>query len=129
MQNKKYLISVIVPVFNSENYIHNTFDSIKNQSIGFENIELIIVDDYSTDSTQELINKYCEEYENIKTYESGKKTVVSRPDESLKDKVVDGEEYSSKLEVIINKTIKSIKCKTIRFCFTYSYAWRSYRWL
>ena len=57
-----------------EKYIEETIKSIINQSIGFENIELIIVDDYSTDNTQELINHYCEKYENIKTFESGKKT-------------------------------------------------------
>ena len=51
----------------------STIASIMNQNIGFENIELIIVDDYSTDNTQELINSYCEKYENIKTFESGKK--------------------------------------------------------
>lgn len=69
-----YLVTVIIPSYNSVEFLDETIDSIKAQSIGFENIELIIVDDYSTDSTQELIDKYCSEYENIKTYESGKKT-------------------------------------------------------
>ena len=62
MQDKKFLISIIVPVFNSENYIHNTFNSIKNQSIGFENIELIFVDDYSTDNSRKIIKDYSNKY-------------------------------------------------------------------
>ena len=68
MQDKNYLISIIVPVFNSENYIHNTFDSIKNQSIGFENIELIFVDDYSTDNSIQIINDYSNTYSNVKCF-------------------------------------------------------------
>lgn len=67
MQNKKFLISIIVPVFNSENYIHNTFDSIKNQSIGFENIELIFVDDFSTDNSRQIIKDYSNTYSNVKS--------------------------------------------------------------
>lgn len=69
-----YKVTVIIPSYNSVEFLDSTIDSIKAQTIGFENIELIIIDDYSTDSTQDLINKYCEEYSNIKTYESGKKT-------------------------------------------------------
>ena len=69
-----YKVTVIIPSYNSVEFLDSTIDSIKAQTIGFENIELIIIDDYSTDSTQELINKYCDEYENIKTFESGKKT-------------------------------------------------------
>ena len=69
-----YKVTVIIPSYNSVEFLDSTIDSIKAQTIGFENIEVIIVDDYSTDSTQELINKYCDEYENIKTYDSGKKT-------------------------------------------------------
>ena len=69
-----YKVTVIIPSYNSVDFLDSTISSIKSQTIGFENIELIIVDDYSTDSTQELIDKYCDEYENIKTYESGKKT-------------------------------------------------------
>ncbi|MEE0024316.1 glycosyltransferase family 2 protein [Methanobrevibacter sp.] len=67
MQDKKFLISIIVPVFNSENYIHNTFNSIKNQSIGFENIELIFVDDYSTDNSRKIIKSYSDNYSNVKS--------------------------------------------------------------
>ena len=69
-----YKVTVIIPTYNSVEFLDSTIASIMNQSIGFENIELIIVDDYSTDNTQELINHYCEKYENIKTFESGKKT-------------------------------------------------------
>ena len=67
MQDKKFLISIIVPVFNSENYIHNTFNSIKNQSIGFKNIELIFVDDYSTDNSRQIIKSYSNNYSNVKS--------------------------------------------------------------
>ena len=69
-----YKVTVIIPSYNSVEFLDETIASIRNQSIGFENIELIIIDDYSTDNTQELINQYCEKYNNIKTYESGKKT-------------------------------------------------------
>ncbi len=69
-----YKVTVIIPTYNSVEFLDSTISSIKSQSIGFENIELIIIDDYSTDATQELINKYCEEYDNIKTFESCEKT-------------------------------------------------------
>ena len=69
-----YKVTVIIPTYNSVDFLDETIASIKNQTIGFENIELIIIDDYSTDNTQKLIDKYCKEYDNIKTYESGEKT-------------------------------------------------------
>ena len=40
-------------------------DSIINQSLGFENIELIIVDDCSTDNSRNIISDYANEYDNI----------------------------------------------------------------
>ncbi|ALT69746.1 glycosyltransferase family 2 protein [Methanobrevibacter millerae] len=66
MYGEKYLISIIIPVYNSENYIHDSFNSIKEQSIGFENIELIFVDDYSTDNSRQIIKQYSLEYDNVK---------------------------------------------------------------
>ena len=40
-----------MPTYNGKKLLKNSINSIINQSIGFENIELIIVDDGSTDNT------------------------------------------------------------------------------
>lgn len=56
-------ISVIIPVYNSEKYIEKCLDSILNQTI--ENIEIIVVNDKSTDNSKAIIMKYCDEYKNI----------------------------------------------------------------
>lgn len=69
-----YIVTIIIPSFNSEKFLNETINSLINQTIGFENIEVIIVDDYSTDNTLKIIENYCNNYENIKYYESGKKT-------------------------------------------------------
>ncbi len=50
-------ISIIVPVFNAEKYILRCCDSILNQS--YQNIELILVNDGSTDKTLEICNEIC----------------------------------------------------------------------
>ncbi|MDL2246080.1 glycosyltransferase family 2 protein [Methanobrevibacter sp. OttesenSCG-928-K11] len=70
----KYKVSVIIPTYNSQDYLNTTVDSVINQSIGFENIELIIIDDFSTDNTQKIIDEYVSKYDNIKTYSLSKKT-------------------------------------------------------
>ena len=63
-----YKISVIIPTYNSEQFIETTIKSIQEQSIGFENIELILIDDFSTDNTPEIIKKYTKNYKNIISY-------------------------------------------------------------
>ena len=50
------LISVIVPTFNRKPLLQRAIDSVLNQS--FENFQLIIVDNYSSDDTDELISSY-----------------------------------------------------------------------
>ena len=47
-----YKLTVIIPTYNAENYILEAVNSIKEQSLGFENIELILVDDNSNDKTK-----------------------------------------------------------------------------
>ncbi|GAB4318084.1 MAG: hypothetical protein Kow0019_19490 [Methanobacteriaceae archaeon] len=61
-----YLISIIIPVYNGERYIENGLKSIINQSIGFKNLEVILVNDNSTDSTLKILEKYKKKNENIK---------------------------------------------------------------
>lgn len=60
-----YKISVIMPIYNAEKTLNNAVQSIIDQSIGFENIELILVDDASKDNSKKIIEEYCEQYENI----------------------------------------------------------------
>lgn len=52
--------------YNGEKYIEQQLDSIINQSIGFEKIQLIIRDDGSSDGTRELLKKYQKNFSNIK---------------------------------------------------------------
>ena len=42
-----YKISIIIPVFNVNDTLEMTFNSILNQTLGFENIEVIFIDDCS----------------------------------------------------------------------------------
>ena len=49
-------VSIIIPAYNHKEYIGETIQSVLNQT--FENFELIIVDDGSTDGTTEEIKKY-----------------------------------------------------------------------
>lgn len=62
-----YKISIIVPVFNVEDTLQNAFDSIFAQSIGFENLEVIFVDDNSTDNSANIIRNYSQKYNNVKS--------------------------------------------------------------
>ena len=51
------MISVIVPVYNVEEYLEECLDSIKNQT--FTDFEVILVNDGSTDNSQEICEKFC----------------------------------------------------------------------
>lgn len=65
-----YKISIICPTFNCEKFIERTIKSVQNQTLGFENIELIFVDDCSTDSTVDIIKGYTFKFKNIKLFEA-----------------------------------------------------------
>ena len=61
-----YKVSVIMPIYNAGKYLENTLNSVINQTIGFENIELILVDDKSTDNSRIIVEEYSSMYSNIK---------------------------------------------------------------
>lgn len=66
----EYKLSIIVPTFNLESIITKTYDSIRKQTLGFENIELIFVDDCSDDNTQNIISQYTKDNNNIKLFKT-----------------------------------------------------------
>ena len=61
---KKPKVSVIVPVYNVEKYLDQCLDSIVSQTL--DDIEIIIVNDGSTDESLKVINKYAERDSRIK---------------------------------------------------------------
>ena len=65
-KNKNYKISVIIPIFNNELFVHRTLISILNQSFDIENIEVLMINDSSTDNTKNVVNEYVDNYPNFK---------------------------------------------------------------
>jgi len=57
-------IGVIVPVFNTAKHLKKCIDSILNQS--YENIEIVLVDDGSTDGSELICDEYSEKYDRIR---------------------------------------------------------------
>lgn len=57
-----YKISIIIPCYNAEKYIEQCMESILRQSIGTEYLEIILVDDASTDNTVTILKKYEQTY-------------------------------------------------------------------
>lgn len=61
--SKIFKFSIVMAVYNTEKYLEEAIDSLINQSINFnENVQLIIVNDASTDNSEEKIYKYKKAY-------------------------------------------------------------------
>lgn len=57
-------VSVIVPVYNTESYLRRCLDSLVRQTL--KDIEIIVIDDASTDGSLGIIKEYVNQYHNIK---------------------------------------------------------------
>ena len=59
-------ISVVIPVYNVENYLHYAIDSLVNQT--HKNFEVLLINDGSTDNSGKLCDKYAQEYDWIRVF-------------------------------------------------------------
>jgi alpha-1,3-rhamnosyltransferase len=66
MINNRPLVSIVIPAYNHENYIEEAIDSIMNQT--YKNIELIVINDGSTDKTDNIIRNALKKYNNVFKY-------------------------------------------------------------
>lgn len=60
-----YKITLIVPVYNADKYLDDLMNSVIKQTIGFDNVQVIFVDDCSTDESIKIIDGYANEYSNV----------------------------------------------------------------
>lgn len=60
MENPEPLISVIIPFFNSQEFLRETFESVISQE--YSNWEIILIDDGSTDNSIEIAKEYVQKY-------------------------------------------------------------------
>lgn len=120
-----YLVSIIVPVYNVEEYIKKCIDSCVNQT--YLNIEVIAVDDGSTDLSSAILDELKEEYDKLKVIHKKNSGVSSSRNIGLKEAkgkyivFVDADDYLSEecieyMMNIINST--SSEFAIIKNCFT-----------
>lgn len=55
-------VSIIIPCYNAEEYLSQCLESLIHQTIGFENLDVICVNDASTDNTGKLLDTTAEQY-------------------------------------------------------------------
>ena len=71
MENKKEeLVSIIMPAYNCGDFIGITLDSVINQI--YQNWELLVVDDCSTDNTSQVVKEYIKKDNRIKYHKLDK---------------------------------------------------------
>lgn len=62
------LISIIIPVYNLENYVGRALDSIFSQEADGAQYEVVAVDDGSTDKSLDILQKYAKKYDNFRFF-------------------------------------------------------------
>lgn len=109
--NKK--VSVIVPIYNASEYLSRSIESILNQS--YDNLEIILIDDASTDDSKDIIKKYALKDSRIRPIYSEVNQGVSRTrNMGLKSAsgdyvmFIDSDDYIVKdmIKIMVDKSIK-----------------------
>ncbi|MCQ8847217.1 glycosyltransferase [Alteromonas stellipolaris] len=81
MASEQPLISVVMPVYNAQNYILDALKSICDQT--YQNLEIIVIDDGSTDSSKELIQSIADIDNRLKLISRENKGLISSLNEGI----------------------------------------------
>lgn len=79
MKNKSYKfdISIIMPIYNVEKYLDEAIGSVVKQTMNLDRIQLLLIDDGSSDGSSDVCKKYAEKYPNSIFYHRKKNGGVS----------------------------------------------------
>lgn len=115
-------VSVIIPVYNTKSYLSDCINSVLNQTFGIENIEIIIVDDGSTDSSGTIIKKIAKKCKKIKYFKQKNKGQASARNFGLSkstgeyihfldsDDYIDNDMYSELYNVALKNNSDIVSC-------------------
>lgn len=68
MKEFEYKVSLVIPVYNAENYLEECLVSVLHQSINKEDLEVLLINDGSTDNSLNICKEYQEINENFKVF-------------------------------------------------------------
>jgi len=118
------LVSVIVPVYNVEKYLNQCIESLVNQS--YKELEIILIDDGSTDKSGEICDFYHKKYKNIQVYHIDNNGVSNARNIGIKKSTgkyilfVDSDDYLNKY--MIDKMVKKmVNCDMVSVGYAYCY--------
>lgn len=124
MNINKPIISIIIPVYNNEDFLSQTFDSLLSQTM--QDFEVIIVNDGSTDNSLSIINDFCDKFPNSKCINKPNGGVSSARNEGLKHakgdyiSFVDGDDFV-KPDFLKNMYDEAIRTDADVVCCNYSF--------
>ena len=59
------LLSIIIPIYNIEKYVMRCLESVKEQTLGIDQVEILAIDDGSTDKSGQICDSYTEDWRNF----------------------------------------------------------------
>jgi len=104
MKNEK--VSIVIPIYNSEHFLKSSLESALDQS--YQNIEIIAVDDGSTDSSADILEQYCNKIKILRQENRGLSNTLNNGIKKMTGKWLkwlspDDILYPAAIEVLVNE--------------------------
>ncbi len=108
MKKYKYDVTVIIPIYNSERYLEKCIKSVIAQTYRFSKIEVLLINDGSTDNSEAICQRYAAQYPNIRLISQKNQGVSSARNKGINQAsgkyimLLDSDDYLSR------RTIKNL---------------------
>lgn len=103
MDNHEFIFSIIIAIYNTEKYLEEAIESIINQNFDFNKVQLILIDDGSTDKSLEICNNFKTKFPNnivvISQENQGQASARNNGLKEVKGKYVNFLDSDDKLEL------------------------------
>jgi len=77
-------LSILIPMYNAQDYIGNCIDSLLHQNLSEDDYEIIVMDDGSSDNSVGIIEAYIKQHKNIRLYKESNSGAYSTRNKLLK---------------------------------------------